>query len=124
MIHQLKQKKYISLVLCLVMLPLLVARAADSELAETASAMLSWHTADGLPSDSVTAIIQTRDGFLWIGTSAGLVRFDGVKFTKVSLTNSATGSPIGITALWHRLEQLGLSYKKNDSRRRARSAGC
>jgi transposase len=30
--------------------------------------------------------------------------------------------PIGITALWHRLEQLGLSYKKNDARRRARSA--
>ena len=29
---------------------------------------------------------------------------------------------IGITALWHRLEQLGLSYKKNDARRRARSA--
>lgn len=29
--------------------------------------------------------------------------------------------PIGITALWHRLEQLGLSYKKNDARRRARS---
>jgi transposase len=30
---------------------------------------------------------------------------------------------IGITALWHRLEQLGLSYKKNDARRRARSTG-
>ncbi len=29
---------------------------------------------------------------------------------------------IGITALWHRLEQLGLSYKKNDARRRARAA--
>jgi transposase len=29
---------------------------------------------------------------------------------------------IGLTALWHRLEQLGLSYKKNDARRRARSA--
>lgn len=29
---------------------------------------------------------------------------------------------IGITALWHRLEQLGLSYKKNDARRRTRSA--
>jgi transposase len=27
---------------------------------------------------------------------------------------------IGITALWHRLRQLGLSYKKNDARRRAR----
>jgi transposase len=29
---------------------------------------------------------------------------------------------IGVTALWHRLEQLGLSYKKNDARRRARAA--
>ena len=29
---------------------------------------------------------------------------------------------IGINALWHRLDQLGLSYKKNDARRRARSA--
>ena len=29
---------------------------------------------------------------------------------------------IGITALWHRLEQLGLSYKKNDARRRASAA--
>ena len=29
---------------------------------------------------------------------------------------------IGISALWHRLDQLGLSYKKNDARRRARSA--
>jgi transposase len=29
---------------------------------------------------------------------------------------------IGITALWHRLKRLGLSYKKNDARRRARSA--
>ena len=29
---------------------------------------------------------------------------------------------IGLTALWHRLEKLGLSYKKNHARRRARSA--
>ena len=29
---------------------------------------------------------------------------------------------IGITALWHRLDRLGLSYKKNDARRRARAA--
>jgi transposase len=29
---------------------------------------------------------------------------------------------LGVTALWHRLEKLGLSYKKNDARRRARSA--
>jgi transposase len=32
------------------------------------------------------------------------------------------GIRIGITALWHRLDRLGLSYKKNDARRRARPA--
>jgi len=31
------------------------------------------------------------------------------------------GITIGITALWHRLNRLGLSYKKNDARRRARA---
>jgi transposase len=32
------------------------------------------------------------------------------------------GVQIGLNALWHRIDQLGLSYKKNDARRRARSA--
>ena len=32
------------------------------------------------------------------------------------------GVSIGLNALWHRIDQLGLSYKKNDARRRARSA--
>jgi ligand-binding sensor domain-containing protein/signal transduction histidine kinase len=75
------------------------AMAAASELEETAGAMRAWHNTDGLPSDSVTAIIQTRDGFLWIGTSAGLVRFDGVKFTQLKLSASATNNFPGITAL-------------------------
>jgi len=35
---------------------------------------------NGLPQDTVQAIAQTRDGFLWLGTEAGLVRFDGVNF--------------------------------------------
>jgi transposase len=33
------------------------------------------------------------------------------------------GIKLGTTALWHRLEQLGLSYKKNAARRRAKPAG-
>ena len=40
-----------------------------------------WLTHRGLPSNGVNALIQTRDGYLWLGTEAGLVRFDGVKFT-------------------------------------------
>ncbi len=33
-----------------------------------------------MPQDSVWAIVQTRDGYLWIGTGGGLARFDGVRF--------------------------------------------
>ena len=40
-----------------------------------------WQTRQGLPQSSILAIHQTRDGYLWLGTSAGLVRFDGVRFT-------------------------------------------
>ena len=41
----------------------------------------SWQTEDGLPQNAIQAITQTRDGYLWFGTPAGLVRFDGVRFT-------------------------------------------
>jgi hypothetical protein len=41
----------------------------------------TWNTADGLPQNSINAILQSRDGYLWLGTFGGLVRFDGVAFT-------------------------------------------
>ncbi|MCP5049390.1 MAG: hypothetical protein GY940_19625 [bacterium] len=40
----------------------------------------SWGLEDGLPQLSVNAILQTRDGYLWLGTQEGLARFDGVRF--------------------------------------------
>ena len=40
----------------------------------------SWQEEDGLPQSSVTALAQTPDGFLWLATDEGLVRFDGVAF--------------------------------------------
>jgi signal transduction histidine kinase/ActR/RegA family two-component response regulator/streptogramin lyase len=39
-----------------------------------------WTTEDGLPTNTVQAIQQTPDGYMWIGTPAGLVRFDGQSF--------------------------------------------
>jgi ligand-binding sensor domain-containing protein len=39
-----------------------------------------WTMADGLPHLSVTALAQTADGCLWVGTLAGLARFDGIRF--------------------------------------------
>ncbi|MDB6123105.1 MAG: Histidine kinase [Pedosphaera sp.] len=90
-----------SLVLCLAGIWLLVARACgfESGLTETESSVRTWRSTEGLPADSVIAIIQTRDGYLWVGTSAGLVRFDGVKFTETKLINSSTNLPIRVTAL-------------------------
>ncbi|MGN6556150.1 MAG: ligand-binding sensor domain-containing protein, partial [Verrucomicrobiota bacterium] len=41
----------------------------------------TWQTDDGLPRNTVTAITQTPDGYLWLGTPQGVIRFDGVKFT-------------------------------------------
>ncbi|MGZ4841589.1 MAG: ligand-binding sensor domain-containing protein, partial [Candidatus Angelobacter sp.] len=39
-----------------------------------------WRSEDGLPQNSIQALLQTRDGYLWIGTQEGLVRFNGVEF--------------------------------------------
>ena len=41
----------------------------------------SWGIEQGLPQNTVHAIIQTRDGYLWLGTQEGLARFDGLHFT-------------------------------------------
>ncbi len=45
----------------------------------------SWDTEAGLPQNTVNAIKQTHDGYLWLGTRDGLARFDGVRFTVYGL---------------------------------------
>lgn len=54
------------------------AIGADRPLDELISAQ--WRQEEGLAQDTVYTIVQTRDGFLWCGTRAGLSRFDGVRF--------------------------------------------
>ncbi len=41
----------------------------------------TWQTEQGLPQNTVQALLQTRDGYLWLGTREGLARFDGLRFT-------------------------------------------
>ncbi|MEP7344258.1 MAG: two-component regulator propeller domain-containing protein, partial [Gemmatimonadaceae bacterium] len=48
-----------------------------------------WQIDQGLPQNSVFALAQTRDGYLWIGTESGLARFDGVRFTTFNSSNSS-----------------------------------
>lgn len=47
-----------------------------------------WTTEDGLPQNTVTSILQTRDGYIWVGTFGGLARFDGIKFTVFDAANT------------------------------------
>lgn len=44
----------------------------------------SWSRRDGMPANAVKALAQTQDGYVWLGTTAGLVRFDGASFTEIS----------------------------------------
>ncbi len=48
----------------------------------------NWTTGDGLPENTVRAIVETRDGYLWVGTANGLARFDGVRFTRFDSANT------------------------------------
>jgi len=56
------------------------AEASGSDAFEGYRLLRIWTNRDGLPNNSVTSLAQTDDGFLWIGTRGGLVRFDGVEF--------------------------------------------
>jgi signal transduction histidine kinase/ligand-binding sensor domain-containing protein len=42
----------------------------------------NWEMRDGLPSNKVFAALQTRDGYIWLGTPDGFARFDGASFTR------------------------------------------
>ena len=48
-----------------------------------------WRDDGGLPQNTVRAILQSHDGYLWVGTEEGLGRFDGVRFTVFDKSNTA-----------------------------------
>ncbi len=62
-------------------------------------AQKQWRVADGLPSDTLHAILQTRDGYLWFGTDSGLARFDGVRFTRFDTDTTPSLTANRITGL-------------------------
>lgn len=55
--------------------------AAEAPPAAPRFSVKVWENDDGLPQNSVIAMVQTRDGYLWLGTLNGLARFDGERFT-------------------------------------------
>src|SRR5215831_4922165 len=76
------------------------AGALDSRKAITQYAHQVWRTDQGLPQNSIQAILQTRDGYLWLGTERGLVRFDGVSFTVFDKGNAPGMRNSNVQALY------------------------
>ncbi len=48
----------------------------------------TWQTGSGLPQNTVHSILQSRDGYLWLATEGGLVRFDGYQFAVFDSRNT------------------------------------
>lgn len=51
-----------------------------------------WDVGDNLPANFILSIAQTADGYLWLATTKGLVRFDGLKFTTLRFLEDKTGN--------------------------------
>ncbi len=77
-------------------------RATGEEATEAGYFQRVWTTDDALPENSVTAVVQTQDGYLWLATYAGLARFDGVHFTTFNSANTAGLQSDRLTALYQR----------------------
>jgi ligand-binding sensor domain-containing protein/two-component sensor histidine kinase len=75
----------------------------------------TWARQNGLPANGVSAIAQTRDGYIWLGSAQGLISFDGVEFRLMDM--SRFGSPIVTSlsackqgGLWFGLERSAFGY--------------
>ncbi len=58
-----------------------------------------WQVQQGLPESSIYSMLQSRDGYLWLGTQTGLVRFDGVRFTPLESIYDQAPSNVWIRAI-------------------------
>lgn len=74
-------------------------RSLDPSLALTQYLLDTWTTDEGLPQNTIHAIAQTPDGYLWVSTQEGLARFDGQRFTLFSKKNTPAFSNNDILSL-------------------------
>ncbi len=101
---------------CLISASLPGSTLAQTETKAAPFLVRSWRTQDGLPQNSVQAMAQTPDGYLWIGTKGGLSQFDGVRFISYGLAdglkslNVKTLAADGEGGLWIGTLGGGLSH--------------
>ena len=91
-------RRAIRLLVALGALPI-CALALNPRRALTQYTRTVWTQEQGLPQDTVRAIAQTKDGYLWLGTDEGLAQFDGYDFTVFNRENGALPDN-SVVALW------------------------
>ena len=74
------RSRWIAAGLCVLVLVSIPAFGLDPDRDLSQYTCRQWNRQNGFPGHGVNAIAQTRDGFLWMGTQKGLVRYDGVEF--------------------------------------------
>src|SRR5258708_1666018 len=87
-----RKLKFLLTAVCAVVIMIAACRGLALEPSQPASSYVrkNFIIEDGLPANDVHAILQTQNGFLWVGTEAGLARFDGQRFTPINIGGGVT----------------------------------
>jgi len=73
-------RSLVAAALCLSLVVSGAAASAETDGILSGYSLTSWHDGAGRPLGSVYAVVQSNDGYLWLGSDAGLMRFDGWRF--------------------------------------------
>jgi signal transduction histidine kinase/ligand-binding sensor domain-containing protein len=120
------------LLVCLLLLPAAKQASASLDPDRPISQYIhdSWQAQQGLPQNSVVAIAQTPNGYLWLGTEEGLARYDGVRFTIFDKRTAELQDDLLQTlfvdhegTLWLGTRSHGLCYLRNGKFAAAFSSG-
>lgn len=80
-----------------------------------------YNEEDGLPTGEANTVLQTKDGYIWIGSYGGLIRYDGSTFRNYSLEGEIISSSIRSLyedskgTLWIGTNDAGVYYFENDT---------
>lgn len=118
-----KTSKQVTLRIVMILLAILSANhtyAAPSQLSDYFKEV--WTTRDGLPHNTINAIEQSEDGYLWIGTWEGAARFNGRSFTVFGRGEPSGMPDVGIRTIYKNRQQDlifagargGLSERRSD----------
>jgi len=83
-----RNRQFLRMLSVLLLLVSLCAAHTASESTRVSYSQRIWKMQDGLPEQVVQAFAQTADRYLWIGTTGGLVRFDGERFVVFDRENT------------------------------------